>query len=125
VSNPDFTKPAPDFLKQDIERLTNNVKSARVIAQAIVEGQQAKAELQRMVSLAAVADRIKSKREAHIAKADEWAKRLDAIDKQEPQAFAIGEAAIAEREADMKSLENDLKALSNLPLSDSSTSSSA
>ena len=127
MSAPDFTKPPLNFAPRriqasDIRRMTETVSSIRTVVNAIVEGQQAKAELKRMGNLAGIADRIKAKKEAHSAKADEWAKRLDEVDKREPQAFAVADAAIAEREADIAAMENDLRALSNLPLSGSTTS---
>lgn len=118
MRDPRFTGERPDFTSY-IRELTTRVSSARVVAQAIVEGQEAKAELKRMASLASIAERIKEKKIAHAAKADEWAKRLDEVDKREPDAFKIGDAAVAEREQDLTSLENDLRVLSNLPLSGS------
>jgi hypothetical protein len=87
----------------------------RLCAEAIAEGRA------RPVSsrLGEIADRIARKRSAHDAKAEEWAKRLDAIDKAEPGAFAAGDAAVAEREADMKEFEDTIRQLSNLPLAGS------
>jgi hypothetical protein len=73
--------------------------------------------------LAAIGDRIKTKKLAHDAKADEWAARLDAIEKREPAAFAIGDAVIAEREADLSEMEGTMRTLSNLPLAGSDGSS--
>jgi len=76
VSAPDFTKPRPDFAKfvppgcdirsRDIEQLTDRVKSVRVVVNAIVEGQQAKAELKRMeadkqAAIRADVERVKAK----------------------------------------------------------------
>jgi hypothetical protein len=73
--------------------------------------------------LAAMADRIASKKAAHDRKADEWAARLDALEKQEPLAFAAGDAVIAEREADVAQMEATMRSLSNLPLADFTPSS--
>jgi hypothetical protein len=67
-----------------------------------------------MTKLAAIADRIKSKKAAHDAKADEWAQRLDAIEQREPQAFAAGDAVLAEREQDLAVMESEMRQLSNL-----------
>jgi hypothetical protein len=64
--------------------------------------------------LAEIADRIARKRAEHNAKADEWAKRLDAIDKAEPAAFAAGDAVMSEREADVRQFEDTIRQLSNL-----------
>jgi hypothetical protein len=41
------------------------------------------------------------------------------LDKREPEAFAVGDAVIAEREADLSGMEQDLRTLSNLPLAGS------
>lgn len=72
-------------------------------------------EGKRMSKLGAVADRIAQKKEAHDKKADEWASRLDALDKVEPQAFAFGDSIIAERETDVKEMEANMRRISNLP----------
>ena len=75
VSAPDFTKPRPDFRQfapqrrdigsGDIEQLTDRVKSVRVVVNAIVEGQQAKAELKRVTeqhtALRAGIERLRAK----------------------------------------------------------------
>jgi hypothetical protein len=68
----------------------------------------------RMSKLAAIGDRIAQKKLAHDRKADEWAKRLNAVDEREQHAFAIGEAVIVEREADLADLESTVRGLSNL-----------
>lgn len=69
-----------------------------------------------MSKLSAIADRIATKKQKHDAKADEWAARLDGLDAREPQAFAVGDAVVAEREQDMAQFESDMRQLSNLPL---------
>lgn len=92
---------------------TERIQSARVVAQAIVEGQQAKAELKRMASLASVADRIKTKKANYAAKAEGWAARLDALDKREPDAFAATDAAVTAYESDLSGMEADMRALTN------------
>jgi hypothetical protein len=71
-----------------------------------------------MSKLSEVASRIKQKKAAYDAKADEWGRRLDALDRREPEAFAVGDAVVAEREMDLKSMESDLRQLSNLPLTE-------
>ncbi len=76
-----------------------------------------------MTKLSMIGDRIAAKMKAHNEKADEWARRLDAIDQREPQAFAVGDAVIAEREGDIRQFESDMKQLSNLPLLSSSETS--
>lgn len=75
-----------------------------------------------MTSMGAIGQRIAAKKAAHNAKADEWAARLDAVDALEPRAFAIGDAAVAEREDDLAQFESDMKVLSNLPLAGSGSS---
>lgn len=69
-----------------------------------------------MANLSEIGARIAQKKAAHDAKADEWARRLDEVDRREPGAFAVGEAVLAEREHDLAQMESDLRTLSNLPL---------
>lgn len=80
----------------------------------------------RMASLSVVSDRIKTKKEAHQAKADEWGAQLDAMDKLEPELFASGDAAISERQADMDELKANFHGLTNIakPTSDGSANGS-
>ena len=99
------------YLKEQTERIA----SARGVAQALVEGYEAKKELGRMASLASVADRIKAKKAAYAKKAEEWAARLDKLDEREPDAFAATDAAIVAHEADLDSMEGDMRALTNVP----------
>ena len=80
-------------------------------------------EGRRMSKLAAIGDRIAAKKAAHDRQADLWAARLNAVDEREKHAFAIGEAVIIEREADLSELESTVRTLSNLPLADSGQSS--
>jgi hypothetical protein len=77
-----------------------------------------------MSKLSEIGARIAQKKAAHDAKAEEWAKRLDALDKREPEAFAVGDAVLKEREADLAQMESDLRTLSNLPLAGLDHSSS-
>lgn len=72
-----------------------------------------------MTTMGAIGQRIAAKKAKHDAKAEEWAARLDAVDALEPRAFAIGDAAVAEREQDIAQFESDMKVLSNLPLAGS------
>jgi hypothetical protein len=76
-----------------------------------------------MTKLAAIAERIKAKKAAHDKIADDWSARLDAVERREPDAFAIGDAVIAEREADLADLESTVRTLTNAPSSDSGPSS--
>jgi hypothetical protein len=80
----------------------------RVLEAGIKEGK-------RLSKLGSIAGRITAKKAAHDAKADEWAARLDAIDEREPEAFAIGDAVIKERETDLADMEREMRTLSNLP----------
>lgn len=96
----------PD-ITQAVADATDRLTTARVVHQMIREG--------RVSKLAAVADRIKTKKEAYDAKGDEWAVRLDALDKREPEAFAAGDAVVSERESDLAEMEATMKAISNLP----------
>jgi hypothetical protein len=79
-----------------------------VLTAAITEGK-------RVSKLGSIADRIAQKKVSHDAKADEWAARLDALDRREPGAFAIGDAVIEEREGDLADMERTMRSLSNLP----------
>ena len=72
-------------------------------------------EGKRVSKLGAIAERIAAKKVAHDAKADEWAARLDALDRREPEAFAIGDAVIEEREGDLAEMERTMRTLGNLP----------
>ena len=74
---------------------------------------------QRMSKLGDIAARIVAKRDAHNVIADGFAARLDALDKAEPAAFAVGDQVIAERAADLATFEADMRQLSNLPLASS------
>jgi len=79
-----------------------------VLASGIKEGK-------RMSRLGSIAERIAAKKLAHDSKADEWAQRLDALDRREPEAFAIGDAVIEERETDLADMEKNMRSISNLP----------
>lgn len=72
-----------------------------------------------MGKLGDTAARIAQKKAAHDAKAEEWANRLNAMDKREPEAFAVGDAVVSEREQDLSEMEKDLRQLSNLPFAPS------
>jgi hypothetical protein len=99
------------------------VKAAAVVARAIVDGEQAKAELRVMASLSSVADRIRAKKGVHAAKAEAWAARLDKLDKLEPDIFAATDAAIGAYETDLSGMEADMRALTNgVPPTDSQKS---
>lgn len=90
-----------------IEGAADRLVAARVLSAVAREG--------RVSKLGAIADRIAEKKKAHDAKADEWALRLDALDRREPDAFAIGDAVIAEREGDLSDMERTMRSLGNLP----------
>lgn len=68
-----------------------------------------------MSKLSEAADRLARKKVVHDNKGDEWNRRLDALDQLEPAAFAMGDAAITEREVDLAGMENTIRTLSNLP----------
>ena len=99
--------PAPPTITQAVSDAADRLTAARVVHQMIREG--------RVSKLAAVADRIKTKKESYDKKADDWGNRLDALDRREPDAFAAGEAVMSEREADLADMEATMRALSNLP----------
>lgn len=95
----------------DITRAVADAADRITTYRVVNYGQEGK----RVSKLGAVAERIAAKKAAHDAKADEWAKRLDALDQREPAAFAIGEAVIDEREHDLADMESSMRGLSNLP----------
>lgn len=100
-------EPAKPDITHELSELTDRVTAFRVVTKMQREVKLSK--------LAAIADRIKTKKEAHDKKADEWAARLDAIDKREPEAFEAGDHVLAERETDLADMEATMRALSNLP----------
>lgn len=104
-------KPNPAHPKPDITSAITDLTIRTVEARV---AHQTKREA-RMSKLGAIAERIAAKKEAHDKKADEWAARLDALDRREPDAFAIGDAVIGEREADLTDMESSMRTLSNLP----------
>lgn len=103
-----------DPLTHELQTAADRISAAVPIAQAIVSER-------RMSKLAEIADRMARKREAHNVQADSFAARLDAIDKQEPDAFARGDAFLKERETDLAEFEATIRQLSNLPLAGSSS----
>lgn len=67
-------------------------------------------------NLQSVGERITAKRLARQKKADDWAARLDEMDRLEPEIYARGDAVLDAADADMKGLEAELSTLgSNLP----------
>lgn len=94
-------------LQHDLERITTGMAALRTVHN-LMQGHQ------QMSKLADVAERIKAKKLAHEARADAMAARLDKIDQREPEVFAIAEAAIDERMADLAGMEADMRSLSNL-----------
>lgn len=97
----------PD-ITQAVRDAADRITAERVVTQMAREGR-------RVSKLSEIGMRIAAKKEAHDRKADEWAVRLDALDKREPEAFAIGDAVIEEREHDLADMERSMRNLSNLP----------
>lgn len=91
-----------------VEGINHNADRIEAYTTGLKEGR-------RMSKLGAIAERIAAKKQAHDAKADEWAGRLDALDRKEPESFAIGDAVIEERETDLADMERNMRAISNLP----------
>lgn len=98
----------PDSITQEVADAADRITAARVVKEMVREGKP-------LSKLGEIGLRIAAKKEAHDRKADELAARLDAIDKREPAAFAIGDAVIEEREMDLRDMERSMRALSNLP----------
>lgn len=76
-----------------------------------------------MASLKSISERIAEKHAAHMAKADEYAARLDGIDKREPEVFAHVDNVMDGLKGNLDGIESDMKALSNLPLGNGSDTS--
>lgn len=70
-------------------------------------------------SLADVAARIRVKKSKHDMLASDWASRLDKMDAAEPALIDAGESVLAEREADMREMERNIRVLGNLPFAES------
>lgn len=96
-------------ITQVVADATDRITAYRVVRQMASEGK-------RMSKLAAISERILEKKVLHDGKADEWAKRLDELDRREPAAFAIGDAVIEEKEGDLAEMEKNMRTISNLPL---------
>lgn len=92
-------------LENDIER----IKSAQVIARALVEGSN-------MGKGTSLADRIKAAKEKHTKECDEIAATLDEAEKLAPQAYAAGRSEANNLKSDVDGMLGELRQLSNLPL---------
>lgn len=98
-------------IKPDITQAVADAADRITAVRVVTYGQGGKP----VSKLGAVADRIAAKKVAHDKKADEWAARLDELDKREPTAFAFGDAVMDERETDVKEMEANMRKISNLP----------
>lgn len=113
-TNTEVAVAAIDQSAREVRAVTSE-KTIRANAERLAGVRQGIKEGKRMSKLAEAADRIAKKKQVHDAKGDEWAARLDAIDKREPEAFAMGDAVISERETDLTEMERTMRTLSNLP----------
>jgi hypothetical protein len=104
--------------------MTDDAKPASEIippGQAIESSRRLDTHLTRAIeetkrpSLADVAARIRVKKSKHDMLASDWALRLDRMDAAEPGLIDAGESVLAEREADMKEMERNIRVLGNLP----------
>lgn len=114
-NDPRFTGQRPDFAQQ-LQDLTGRVHGARMVANAIIEGQEAKKELVRMGKLHEVALRIAETRKSLEGEADKLSTRLDDLSKKAPAAFGHANALLDSHNADIDAMESELRQLSNLPL---------
>lgn len=71
-----------------------------------------------MSKLAALADRLKQTKKTLDDRADELGARLDEMDKIAPSTFDHAHSFLDAQEADVQSLEDGLRQLSNLPFGD-------
>ena len=69
-----------------------------------------------MGKLQSVGERIKQVRAAHEAEADRLMAKMDELERAAPPAFARGHNILDAHKAELDELENDLRAISNLPL---------
>lgn len=111
--------------------MTDDAKPASEIippGQAIESSRRLDTHLTRAIeetkrpSLADVAARIRVKKSKHDMLASDWALRLDRMDAAEPGLIDAGESVLAEREADMKEMERNIRVLSNVPFEGSQRS---
>lgn len=93
----------------------DTIVAARVLHRIARSLRQRHQEGYPMGKLNAVAERIKAKHEVYGRKADDWNDRLDQLDRREPDAFAMGDAAIEEKEVELGDMESMVRGLSNLP----------
>jgi len=93
-------------------RTERAIESSKKLDAMLSEGIK---EGKRVSKLGEIGERIAAKKAAHDRKADEWADRLNKLDAREPEAFAIGDAVISERETDLADMERSMRTLSNLP----------
>jgi hypothetical protein len=75
------------------------------------------------MKLSSVADRIRATKERLDKEADALAVRLDEIDAQAPKAFDRAHVFLDQQKAEVGSIEDTLRQLSNLPLDSSSSGS--
>src|SRR5882762_200989 len=101
-------------------RTERTIESSKKLDAMLSEGIK---DGKRLSKLGEIGERIAAKKAAHDLKADEWADRLNKLDAREPEAFAIGDAVISERETDLADMERSMRTLSNLPNVVSGTSS--
>jgi hypothetical protein len=113
-----------DDIKRDVgksEIITPNqaIESSRKLDVHLTKAIE---DTRKTVSLADVAARIRIKKANHDLLASDWARRLDRMDAQEPALLSAGESVLAEREADMREMERNIRVLGNIPFDDSQKS---
>lgn len=96
-----------------------NAKSDKIAAATTFV--KAHREGQRMGKLAEVAGRIKAHRKLHDEEGDALAAKMDELEKSAPDIFSGAHAFVDSLKSDQQDMENDLRALSNLPLSEQGT----
>jgi hypothetical protein len=96
---------------ESIDSAADKIITARVLTTIANDARKDK----RLSKLAEAVAAIKDKKIAHDAKGQEWMDRLAKVGEREADAFAIGDAVIDEREADLREMEQTMRELSNLP----------
>jgi hypothetical protein len=112
------TAATAESITREIDLRTASARTERAIdASYKLDGVLAKgiAEGKRVSKLAEAVAAIKDKKLAHDAKGQEWMDRLAKITEREVEAYAIGDAVVNEREADLREMEATMRELGNLP----------
>jgi transposase len=103
-----------DRLTAFLEDRTRRIRSARVIAAALVRGRA-------MGKLATVGERLRAMKEKNEQEGDRLIARIDELERRAPEIFARAHNGFDRHRADLDEMEKEIQILSNsFPLEDSS-----